>query len=331
MTPYIEAQKEAIRQAFLLVEASVTQPIGLTYDLRAVREALFPDTAEGALEREEAPTRRERPRGAPLPVALQALKALTGAIETLQHLDALDASWTGRALKVLGRAEHRLGTDLRTQASARVRGLYVILDPQAAGGRDILDIASAALKGGSRVIQLRDKVREKGDQLPIAQRLLNMCNDADALFIVNDHADLAAACGAHGLHLGQHDLSPANARQLLAPGQLLGRSNSTLEEVMDSQSQGADYIAVGAIFPTTSKEPERTRHAGLETLKQIKDAVATPVVAIGGINEENVDQVIAAGADAVAVISAVVGASNPEEAARRLSTRTEEALARRPK
>ncbi|MBI2165540.1 MAG: thiamine phosphate synthase [Chloroflexi bacterium] len=328
MTPYIDSQRQAIREAFRVLETAVTQPIGLTYDLRSVREALFPDTEEKQEEETISSGLRERVR-VPLPAALETAHIIVKTVENLHHLNGLDPSWATRALKVLARVEHRLGVDLRAQTGARVRGLYVILDPQAAQGRDILLIAEAVLKGGARVLQLRDKMREKGDQMPIARKLLALCREANALFVVNDHADLAVACGADGLHLGQHDLPSAEARQILSPGQLMGRSNSTLEEAMASQSQGADYVAVGAVFSTASKEPQRTRHAGLETLKQVKEAVAVPVVAIGGINEGNVGQVLAAGADAVAVISAVVSTPNPEEAARRLSDPIEEALARR--
>ena len=137
-----------------------------------------------------------------------------------------------------------------------------------------------------------------------------------ALFIINDHADLAVACNAHGLHLGQHDLPIKEARAVLHPHQIIGSSNALLEEALESEREGADYAAVGAIFPTSSKE--RTRPAGLSTLRRVKERVSVPVVAIGGIHKDNVAQVVEAGADAVCVITAVVGTPDPEEAVRHL-------------
>ena len=114
------------------------------------------------------------------------------------------------------------------------------------------------------MLQLRDKVNDKGDVLPIARAIRALCDEHDALLIINDHADLAVACNAHGLHLGQHDLPIEDARAILGPHQIIGTSNALLEEAQDSERRGADYLAVGAMFPTGSKE--RTRPAGLETL-----------------------------------------------------------------
>ncbi|MBI4234643.1 MAG: thiamine phosphate synthase [Chloroflexi bacterium] len=316
MTPYTAAQMEALKEGLLLLEGVVTQPVGLSYDLRAARESLFPDTAA---------SRRERP-AVSLGQALDALGMVNGAVALLLSMGALELGWVERSRKVLARVQQHLGARLRGERATRLRGLYVIVDPQTAQ-RDVLEVAGAALRGGARVIQLRDKAHDKGDQLPVARRLVELCTLQDALCIINDHADLAAASGAHGLHLGQHDLPIAQARRCLEPWQLVGRSNALVEEAVESQAQGADYIAVGTIFPTSTKE--KTRPAGLETLRRVKQAAQVPVVAIGGITEGNVEEVIAAGADAVAVISAVGRAPDPEGAARRLSERVHAALARR--
>ena len=204
----------------------------------------------------------------------------------------------------------------RKTNAARIKGLYVIIDVQAARGRDVVSLARSILRGGTQVIQLRDKVHDKGEVLPIARAIRALCDDHGALFIVNDHADLAVACNAHGLHLGQHDLPIEEARAVLLPHQIIGSSNALLEEALDSEKRGADYAAVGAIFPTSSKE--RTRPAGLETLRRVKERVSIPVVAIGGIDRDNAVQVVEAGADALCVISAVVGAPDPEQAVRDL-------------
>lgn len=237
--------------------------------------------------------------------------------------------WMHRARRIFDRLERDIGVQvLRRQKALNTRGLYVIVDPQVASGRTTLEIAQAALRGGASVIQLRDKVQEKGLLFSEARNLKRLCEEYDALFLVNDHPDLAAVTGADGVHLGQKDLPVPEARRILSPDQLIGRSNALLEEALETQALGADYVAVGSIFATTTKDD--TRPAGLETLRKVKESVFLPVVAIGGINEGNVAQVIQAGADAVAVISAVCAAPDPEAAARRLVERVRAARVRQP-
>ncbi|MDP6102786.1 MAG: thiamine phosphate synthase [Dehalococcoidia bacterium] len=204
---------------------------------------------------------------------------------------------------------------IRREIAQKIKGLYVIIDAQAAQGRDLVELTQSVLQGGAQIIQLRDKLHDKGDVLPVARRIRDLCEQHKAILIVNDHADLAVACNAHGLHLGQHDLPIEEARAILRPHQIIGKSNALLKEALESEAQGADYLAVGAIFPTTTKE--KTRPAGLETLEQVKAQSSVPVVAIGGIGGDSVARVMQAGADAACVISAVIGGPNPEEAARR--------------
>lgn len=212
-------------------------------------------------------------------------------------------------------------------APESIRGLYVIIDPDACAGRDAIDVARQALEGGAAVLQWRDKARqggrEKGDQLAVARALRELCREHGALFIVNDHVDLALAAGADGVHLGQHDLPVEAVRSLVPPQFIVGVSTNNVEEAQRAQAAGATYVAVGSIFPTASKEPERTRAASPERLREVKAAVGVPVVAIGGIDATNIDEVLAAGADAVAVISAVCAADDPRAAAHELARRFE--------
>jgi thiamine-phosphate diphosphorylase len=203
--------------------------------------------------------------------------------------------------------------------SERVRGLYVIVDPGATRGRDPVEVARLALEGGASMLQWRDKGRDKGEQLPDVRAVRELCARHRALLIVNDHADLAVAVGADGVHLGQKDLPPEAVRDMLPAGSVIGVSTNNLEEARRAEQRGAGYVAVGSIFPTGSKEV--TRPASPERLAEVKAAVGLPVVAIGGIDEGNIDQVLEAGADAVAVISAVCGADDAREAARRLVER----------
>ena len=204
----------------------------------------------------------------------------------------------------------------QAKTAPTISGLYVIVGPDATRGRPILEVAEAALRGGARVLQLRDKTGDRGDVLPIAVRLRELCHAHGALFFVNDDISLAFACDAAGVHLGQSDLPVEVARRILAPGKLIGRSNNSDAEVVESVSMGVDYVAVGATFPTTTVGKGARQAIGLDGIRRARDLTTLPLVAIGGINESNVADVIKAGADCVAVISAVTMADDPEAAAR---------------
>ena len=301
----------------------------LTADLlnrlaRACRTHLHDDPLADHLaalaEREEARVSERRTPGpeeaAALASALDKYLALADDPDaTPQERDhLLPVRESARRLQVL------LSAPLRAARARRVSGLYVILDPQLTAGRDVVNIAQAALRGGASAIQLRDKTHDKGDQLPVARKLQALCQSHDAAFIVNDHADLAVACGAHGLHLGQHDLPVAKARRILNPWQFLGTSSALLQEADQAAARAVDYIAVGAMYPTQSKNS--TRPAGIQTLRRVRERIAAiPLVAIGGITLDNVDPVLQAGADGICVIGAVCQAQDPEKAARSLVER----------
>lgn len=199
----------------------------------------------------------------------------------------------------------------------RVSGLYVIVDPEALQGRDEVAVAEKAISGGARAVQLRDKRRSKIETLRRANELRALCARYDALFIVNDHLDVALASVADGLHLGHDDFPVSTTRQFLSIDTIVGRTTRTVESALQAERDGADYVAVGSIYPTGSKTD--THVVGLKRLREVKEAVSIPVVAIGGINASNVADVVAAGADSVAVLSAVAGAEDVEGAARRLS------------
>ena len=210
---------------------------------------------------------------------------------------------------------------LRQDKTRHLSGLYVIIDTQALKGRSHIEAASQAIRGGAKTIQLRDKTQSKKGLLPIAQQLKNLCAEHNVLFIVNDYLDLALAVDADGLHLGQDDLPIKVARKLLPMDKILGGSARTIAQATAAQSEGADYIAVGSMYPTTSKETAEV--VGPERLRQIRQAVSLPLVAIGGINRDNVTEVMRASADAVAVIRAVLEAEDIEEAARQIVDRLE--------
>jgi thiamine-phosphate pyrophosphorylase len=199
-----------------------------------------------------------------------------------------------------------------------VRGLYVVTDDTLAPGRSHVEITRAALEGGAKVIQLRDKRRDAGDLLPIARAMAELCRAHDALLIVNDRVDLAVAAGADGVHLGQTDLPIHETRLLLGPNRLIGISVENAEQVAAAEAAGADYLGVGAIYGSVSKN-DAGDAVGCEQLTRFRAISDLPIVAIGGISLERVPEVRRAGADSVAVIGAVVNAPDMTEAARALA------------
>lgn len=206
-----------------------------------------------------------------------------------------------------------------TDASTKrcVGGLYVIIDPAACLGRDPVEVARLALEGGAAVLQWRDKRRDKGDQLADAIAIAELCGSQHRICIINDHADLAIAAAADGVHLGQHDLPPAAVRRIVGADAIIGISTNDASEARAAEAAGGDYVAVGAMFPTASKEG--TRPASLDRLREVKAAAGIPVIAIGGVSMANIASVVAAGADGAAVIGAVCGAADPRGAAAELA------------
>jgi thiamine-phosphate pyrophosphorylase len=205
---------------------------------------------------------------------------------------------------------------LRRDKAGRLTGLYAIIDSQKLGGRSHLEVAGQLVRGGASAIQLRHKLDNKDELLAIAQKLKNLCAENNVLFIVNDHLDIALAVGADGLHLGQKDLPVRAARRLLPIDMIVGVSVTTVKQAKEAEGSGADYIAVGSMYPTPSKETAVV--VGLEKLRKVRGAVSLPLVAIGGINQDNAAEVAAAGADAVAVIGAIMQAESIERASRKI-------------
>ncbi|MCH7745413.1 MAG: thiamine phosphate synthase [Chloroflexi bacterium] len=306
-----------------LLESFVTVPLGLYSDIKMLRESLpFPEAAE--LSREETIERRTAfmtLTDAPLELALETMSSISNSIDILEHVKGdppLEPDWVVRARRVLIRAEQKVGGDIRASIASKINGLYVIVDPEATNGRPVIEVAEATLKGGASVLQLRDKTQDKGDILPIARQLKAMCDEHGALFIMNDDADIALACDAHGLHVGQTDLPVSEARRALGHRQIIGTSNGGVDESMQSQSDGADYLAVGAVFATTTMGKSGRTSLGVEMLRKVKELTSQPIVAIGGINLGNIADVVKTGADSVCVVSAVTFADDPEAATREL-------------
>jgi thiamine-phosphate pyrophosphorylase len=201
---------------------------------------------------------------------------------------------------------------------ASARGLYVLVDPEHTRSRDPVQIARAALAGGCAVLQLRAKHLPDASRLFLARELRALAHAAGVPFVVNDRVDLALLVGADGVHLGQDDVLPAEARTL-APRLAIGLSTHSLAQAVAGAHSGADLLGFGPVFETRSKErPDPV--VGLDTLAAVVRSVGLPVVAIGGIRLDNASAVAATGARLAAVIGAVGEADDPEAAARALHT-----------
>ena len=193
--------------------------------------------------------------------------------------------------------------------------LYAIIDPARLGGRAPAVAAKALASAGVRLMQYRDKLASSRQLYETCSELRGLLHKSGCRLIVNDRADVARAAGADGVHLGQTDLPVELARRVLAAGQWLGCSTHSLRQIVAADATSADYLAFGPVFATASKDnPDPV--VGLEGLRQARRATRKPLVAIGGINLQNVRQVLAAGADSVAVIGGLLDAPDLEVRAR---------------
>lgn len=185
----------------------------------------------------------------------------------------------------------------------------------------LCDVVEKALRGGATFIQLREKNLDNEHFMEEAKQLQTLCREYNVPFVINDNVQIAMTMNADGVHVGQSDMEAGNVRELLGPDKIIGVSTGTVEEALRAEQHGADYLGVGAVFPTGSKDDAKP--VTMETLKEITDAVSIPVVAIGGITEENTLTLAGSGIDGVAVISAIFGQKDIETAARRLHSVTQ--------
>jgi thiamine-phosphate pyrophosphorylase len=209
------------------------------------------------------------------------------------------------------------GSGLR---SLQVSGLYLITDRKMSG-KDHEDFTDLALNGGARIIQLREKEMSKNDLLRVALNLREKTERYNAMFIINDHVDIAKASNADGVHLGQEDSPLEDARKILGPDKIIGVSTHNIKEALEAQLRGADYIGLGPIFRTETKNTRIP--LGTDIIREVKKEVNIPIVVIGGINLDNLNEVIEAGADAIAVISAIAGSKDITGTVRRFIEKIE--------
>jgi thiamine-phosphate pyrophosphorylase len=195
--------------------------------------------------------------------------------------------------------------------------LYLVTDRRWLGEKGLDEAVEEAIQGGATVVQLREKDVSSREYLEIAKTVKAVTDRYDVPLIINDRIDIAFACAADGIHLGSDDLSVAVARAILGSQKIVGASAATLEEAMALEAEGADYLGVGAIFPTGTKTD--ADQVTLKELAEIKAIVNIPVVAIGGIDAETVDSVLQTGVDGVAIVSAIMAQADIRGATRNLA------------
>ncbi|AAL81458.1 thiamine phosphate synthase [Pyrococcus furiosus DSM 3638] len=198
--------------------------------------------------------------------------------------------------------------------------LYVITDRRL---KPEVESVREALEGGATAIQMRIKNAPTREMYEIGKTLRQLTREYDALFFVDDRVDVALAVDADGVQLGPEDM-PIEVAKEIAPNLIIGASVYSLEEALEAEKKGADYLGAGSVFPTKTKEDARV--IGLEGLRKIVESVKIPVVAIGGINKDNAREVLKTGVDGIAVISAVMGAEDVRKATEELRKIVEEVL-----
>ena len=202
--------------------------------------------------------------------------------------------------------------------------LYAVTDRSWLGNGTLSDAVEAALRGGATMVQLREKSLTQADFLQEAKTLAALCARFQIPFLINDNLEIALACNADGVHVGQDDMAPQKARALLGPGKILGVSAHTVDQALAAVKTGADYLGVGAVFSTATKQDAAS--VPLETVREICQAVSIPVVAIGGISADNILSLQNSGVVGAAVVSALFAAEDIFSAAQNLSRLTKEAF-----
>ncbi len=200
--------------------------------------------------------------------------------------------------------------------------LYAVTDRAWLSHQTLKEQVEEALKGGATCIQLREKELDERSFLEEAEELCALCRAYHVPFIVNDNVKIALACGADGIHVGQHDMQAGDVRKAIGDNMILGVSAQTVEQALEAERNGADYLGVGAVFATSTKlDADAVSH---ETLREICRAVSIPVVAIGGISKENIMQLSGTGVDGVALVSAIFASGDIENTCRELRALSEQ-------
>jgi thiamine-phosphate pyrophosphorylase len=218
-----------------------------------------------------------------------------------------------------GRFDGGPGVHFRRKDSSLDARLYLVTDRRLMLGRPIEDVVLSAVRGGVTAVQWREKTMADRDFLQLARSLAAVLKPLGIPLIINDRAEIAASCGAAGVHLGGRDIPVSEARRLLGPGAIIGLSVETMEQAEAAEAMDVDYLGVSPVFSTPTKTDAGPAWE-IEGLRRLRARTRLPLIAIGGINASNAASVLRAGADGLAVVSAVCSAPDPEAAAREVRT-----------
>jgi thiamine-phosphate pyrophosphorylase len=194
--------------------------------------------------------------------------------------------------------------------------LYAVTDRTWLKGRSLTHVVEEAIKAGITFLQLREKDLDNASFLQLAREVKSVTYKYKIPYVINDNVEVAMSCGADGVHVGQDDMAARDARRIIGPDKILGVSAQTVEQAVLAEKNGADYIGVGTVFPTSTKLDAEA--VSFETLKEICEAVSIPVVAIGGINKDNAMKLAGSGIDGIAVVSAIFAQEDITSAVREL-------------
>ena len=267
-----------------------------------------------------------------LPDSISSMISNKLSADNLEDINTKDLLDLLKRLEMLSELLHLMGSsspqlvsclkqivqELRDKSRAKMKGLYVIIDPDATNNRNIFDVTKAAIEGGVSVVQYRDKKLDRSYFLNNSFLLKEICDQSSVSFVVNDAVDVARLVNSSFLHVGQSDMGVESARKLLLSSQCIGTSNNGLAETSVSEEDGADYLAVGAVYSTSTMGKSSRKPVGTETLVEVKSKTNLPVVAIGGINESNLAEVRTTGVDAACIVSSITYAADPERSVKEL-------------
>ena len=191
-----------------------------------------------------------------------------------------------------------------------INGVYTIIDPEQAS--NIFELTEHVISGGVKIIQYRDKINKVSQKIINANKIKNICDKYNILFIVNDSADLAKEVDSDGVHIGQNDDTIKYCKKILSEDKIIGSSNNSMQEIYKSIKAKVDYLAIGKVFETNTMGKRNRNIVGLDLITETKKITNIPIVAIGGINKNNAEKVIKSGAHSICVVSEIIKTSNPK-------------------
>ena len=191
-----------------------------------------------------------------------------------------------------------------------INGVYTIIDPEQAS--NIFELTEHVISGGVKIIQYRDKINKVSQKIINANKIKNICDKYNILFIVNDSADLAKEVDSDGVHVGQNDDTIKYCKKILSEDKIIGSSNNSMQEIYKSIKAKVDYLAIGKVFETNTMGKRNRNIVGLDLITETKKITSIPIVAIGGINKNNAEKVIKSGAHSICVVSEIIKTSNPK-------------------